>query len=174
MLFKKSVMTAAVFAVGGFAAISSANAAMDTSTSSDFDVGMTVEKLCTVSTAAAISLTPGSIDIAATATQTTFNVACSQGTPYSITMSPKSGTGNSGAGVLTGLGHTEEDQRKLAYTLSENAEGTIWNGAYKTTEVGAGFGVAAKSYTVFAKLTEDSRNAKPDTYSDTVTVSVGY
>ena len=173
MLFKKSVMTAAVFAVGSFA-VMTANAAMDASTSSDFNVGMTVQKLCTVSTAAAISLTPSAINVAATATQTTFNVACSQGTPYSITMSPTSGTDNSGAGVLTGAGHTDLDVRKLAYTLSENSEGIIWNGTYKTTELGAGFGVPATPYTVYAKLTEDSRNAKPDIYSDTVTVSVAY
>lgn len=167
MQFNKTLMTAALLTVGGFAAISSANAETAGST---FEVGMTVEKLCTVSTAAEIILDPSAINVAATAQQTTFNVACSQGTPYSITMSPTSGTANSGAGVLTG----ENTAETLAYTLSEASGGAVWDAAYKTGVLGAGFVADATPYTVFVNLTEDSRNAKPDTYTDTVAVSVGY
>ena len=170
MLFKKSVMTAAVFAVGSFA-VMSANAAAAGST---FEVGMTVEKLCTVTTAGSISLNPTATNIATTAKSTTFNVACSQGTPYSITMSPTSGTANSGAGVLTGAGHTEEDERKLAYILSETSGGAVWDSTYKTGVLGAGFVAEPTPYTVFVNLAADSRNAKPDTYTDNVAVSIGY
>jgi len=170
MQFNKTLMTAALLTVGGFAAVS-ANA--DTADSS-FDVGMTIEKLCTVTTAGNISLNPTATNVNATAKSTTFNVACSQGTPYSITMSPESGTANSGAGVLTGAGHTAEDERKLAYTLSDTAGGAVWDATYKTGVLGAGFEAAATPYTVFVNLTEDSRNAKPDTYTDTVAVSVDY
>lgn len=170
MQFNKTLMTAALLTVGGFAAVS-ANAAEANST---FEVGMTVEKLCTVSTAGNISLNPTATNVNATAKSTTFNVACSQGTPYSITMSPTSGTTDSGAGVLTGAGHTAEDERKLAYTLSDTAGGAVWDATYKTGMLGAGFEATATAYTVFVNLTADSRNAKPDTYTDTVAVSVAY
>lgn len=162
-------MTAAVFAVGSFA-VMSANAAAETA-GSTFEVGMTVEKLCTVTKAGNISLNPTAINIAATPKSTTFNVACSKGTPYSITMSPTSGTANSGAGVLTGAVNIEE---KLAYTLSETSGGAVWGSTYKTEVLGAGFVADPTAYTVFVNLTADSRDAKPDTYTDTVTVSVGY
>ncbi|MGE6473678.1 spore coat protein U domain-containing protein [Psychrobacter sp. NPDC078631] len=170
MQFNKTLMTAALLTVGGFAAVS-ANAETAGST---FEVGMTVQKLCTVTTAGNISLNPTATNVNATAKSTTFNVACSQGTPYSITMSPTSGTSDSGAGVLTGAGHTAEDERKLAYTLSDTAGGAVWDATYKTGMLGAGFEAAATPYTVFVNLTADSRNAKPDTYTDTVAVSVGY
>ena len=172
MLFKKSVMTAAVFAVGSFA-VMSANAAAETA-GSTFQVGMTVEKLCTVTKAGNISLNPTAINIAATPQSTTFNVACSKDTPYSITMSPTSGTANSGAGKLTGALHSAEDVRELAYTLSETSGGPVWGSTYKTAVLGAGFVDEPTAYTVFVNLTADSRNAKPDTYTDNVAVSIGY
>ncbi|ERL55109.1 putative signal peptide protein [Psychrobacter aquaticus CMS 56] len=167
MKFNKKLLAATLVTAGGFAAISSANAETAGST---FEVGMTVEKLCTVSTAGEISLNPTATNVNATAKSTTFNVACSQGTPYSITMSPTSGTANSGAGVLTG----ENTLETLAYTLSEASGGAVWDAEYKTGVVGAGFVVDPTPYTVFVNLTEDSRKAKPDTYTDTVAVSVGY
>lgn len=168
MTFNKKLLAAILITAGGFAAMSSANAETAGST---FEVGMTVEKLCTVSTAGNISLNPTATNVNATAKSTTFNVACSQGTPYSITMSPTSGTADSGAGELTGTVNTEE---KLAYTLSETPGGAVWDATYKTGVLGAGFVDEPTAYTVFVNLTADSRNAKPDTYTDTVAVSVGY
>ncbi len=169
MTFNKNLLSATLLTVAGLTAVSSANAA---TTSDTFNVNMTIEALCIVSTGADINLSPTTTNTAADPQKTTFSVACSKGTPYDVTMSTASGT--DGTGKLIGLGSTVDDVRELEYTLSETSGGAAWNATYKNAILGEGFEVAATPYDVFATLLVDSRNAKPDTYTDEVSVIVSY
>lgn len=173
MLFKKSVMTAAVFAVGSFAIMSSANAA-DTGS---FVVETTVEKSCMVTSGAKITLA-AKTDATTPIGNSTFNVACSLDTPYSIAMSP---TGSTGTGTGTLKSATPlTNAATLDYQLATDASGdTIWlaGTANNSTTGGKGTGTTAaenKAFTVYAKVTGDTNLVLPDVYSDTVNIVVNY
>jgi spore coat protein U-like protein len=174
MQFNKQLLAATLLTAGGFAAISSANAAEGPATD-EFNVTMTVAPSCSVVAGSEISL--GSIDAgtdAPAALGSTFKVACSMGTPYTISMLP-SGVSSAGLGVMKSA--TADDVNgntdTIAYKLTSDANGeVVW-----ANTIGAdGTGTETdEPYTVYAKVTEtDFATIKPDTYSESVTISVAY
>ncbi|WP_201532222.1 MULTISPECIES: spore coat protein U domain-containing protein [unclassified Psychrobacter] len=173
MLFKKSVMTAAVFAVGSFA-VMSANAA----DSGSFTVAMTVAKSCVVTAGDNIALT-AKTDATAPIGSSIVKVACSLDTPYSVSMTPTTGSTNTGEskGTLKG---TSGNLATLDYQLATDAAGaTPWaaGATGNATTGGTGTGTTEaknKSFTVYAKVTGDKNLVLPDVYSDTVTIGVNY
>lgn len=166
-------MTAAVFAVGSVAVISGANAA-DTGS---FAVQTTVEKSCVVAAGDDIALNAKS-DATTPIGNSTFNVACSLDTPYSIAMSP---TGSTGTGTGTLKSATPlTNAATLDYQLATDASGdTIWLAGTLGNEITGGTGTGTttaknKAFTVYAKVTGDTNLVLPDVYSDTVNISVNY
>lgn len=171
MTFNKTLLTATMLTLGGFAAMSSANAATNPATST-FNVTMKVESSCTVTTAPTISLS--TIDaggIAPAVGTSSFNVACSKDTPFTISMLP-SATDSDGVGSMKG---TLLNEDTIAYTLTTDADGnTPWTGLARKTGVGTGTATNIP-FDVYAKVTtDDFKTVKPDTYTETVTVSVAY
>ena len=182
MTFNKKLLTTAFLTVGGFAAMSSANASG--TESSDFTITTTIESVCTIeASGASISFT----DIAAGTTGTDISnkksagdisVQCSNDAPYVINLST---TGNStsttGEGLMTGtLGDT------IAYQLNSDAEGTTaWGNtgalgidADGNGIAGSGAGVSTPIlHSVYATIT-GSTDVKQDTYEDTITASIIY
>lgn len=170
MQFKRSLMTATLITIGGFTAMS-ANAATGPATDT-FDVKMTVASSCTVAAGPTINL--GAIDAGGTAPvvgTSAFNVACSKGTPFTISMLPN-GEDSAGIGSMKG---TDGNLDTIAYKLTTDLEGaTTWTGLDKKTGTGTGTGTNLP-FEVYAKVTtDDFETVKPDTYSETVTVSVAY
>ncbi len=174
MLMKKTLLAAAVAAVAGL----SLNASASTATGS-FTVTLVVNKTCTVTTTAASNITLGPVAAGGTTTiaNGTFAAFCSNPTPFTVGLAP-SNANTAGAGVLHGAigGNT----RHIAYQLYQNAGGTtIWGntatvGNAGNGESGTGAGVAtAQNFTVYANAT-GSTNVEPDTYSDTVTITVNF
>lgn len=172
MQFKKSLMTATLLTIGGFTAMSSANAANPTTSS--FGVSMEVESICTVNAA------PTSIVLAKTAagkateavtaiTELTLN--CSKGSIATIGLTPVSTTSTDGTGNLKG---GVSDEELVAYKLtSGSASGTAWGTA--TTVSTAAFADYATAITTPIYLTVTSNaDVTPGTYSDTVNISVTY
>lgn len=133
----------------------------------------TVRNACTVATS---NLTLGTVAATSTAIagSTSLSVTCPSGTAYYIGLAPSNGN-TAGAGVLAGTGGNTD---KPAYQLrsTSGSSGTVWGNTATTTSVGngvAGTGTgAAQNRTVY--VTMPNANYKPDTYSDTVTVSVNY
>jgi len=174
MTFNKKLLAATLFTVGGFAAISSANAADKTATNT-FDVSMTVDTKCNVTTGNNISL--ATIDASGEApavASATFNIACSKGTPYNISMLP-SGASSAGIGAMKSATASEVDGNTdtIAYQLTSDLAGdTIWT----DLQGGNGGGLAINNeHTVYAKVTtEDFKAVRPDIYTEEVTVSVAY
>lgn len=120
MLFKKSVMTAAVFAVGSLA-VMSANAAG--TESSSFNANVKVETVCTLN-AAPLVITLDDTAAAQTSTavkgSTNIILNCSKGTVATVGLTPRStglknGEGNLKGGVLAG--------ETIAYKLSSDEAG---------------------------------------------------
>ncbi|WP_210210413.1 Csu type fimbrial protein [Methylovirgula sp. 4M-Z18] len=151
-------------------------AASDPATAS-FTVTITILKQCTVTTPANIVLpSSGAIDaIGATISgTTTFNVTCSNGTGYTISFAGQddlAGTPSTHQMKGAATGNTDVVQ----YNLFDTTTGATNTTALSTTSVITGTGTgAAQSKTLQAKVINYTTPVTPDTYTDTVTMSVTY
>lgn len=175
MLFQKSLLTATLFTAASLTAIS-ANAATATGS---FKVNLTVEKSCVVgATVGTNDINFGTVSAATTALTKDANaaitVACSKTTPYKVALSP-TGSSTTGTGDLIGTG-TNTD--KIAYALYSNAGATtVWgnvDGTNTVNGIGAGFGGGTATFTHLVTAKVLTTDVQPDTYKDTVNVSVIY
>lgn len=141
----------------------------------DFTLPITATKgnFCTVDALANASL--GSVVAGSTPTpgSTTIRVVCPTGTPYNIGLLPSNGN-TSGAGVMDGTGSNPDT---VPYQLRRTSgTGPIWGNTATVTSTGNGVGGTGnggnQNYTVYASV--PGTNVRPDTYSDTVTVTVNY
>lgn len=131
----------------------------------------------TMSNACTVSVSASNIDFgsqSSTATDilghNTISVTCPPTTAYQVGLSPSNGN-TGGAGVMTGTGSNTD---KVPYQLhSGSTAGPIWGNTGTSTSVGNGVtGTGSGSLTAYAVA--PSANYKPDTYTDTVTVTVNY
>ena len=175
MKFNKSLVTAAILAVGSLAAVS-ANAASPATGS--FNVKLQVNAVCTVDAAIGTQdIDFGTVDAGvapnANVTSTTaLSVKCSTGSPYTIALSP-TGAATDGTGTMTNGTDT------IAYKLNSDAAGTIaWGnvttGAGANVVTGTGTGTtSAISHPVYATVT-GSTDVRTGAYIDLVNVAVTY
>lgn len=171
-MFKHAIAAAALMVVALSSAQVMAAEATDT-----FQVRITILKSCSVTAGAASDINLGSVLSTATDTSGTSNisVACSRNTPYYIGLTP-SNSNTTGAGVMaTSTSATHGDT--VPYQLhSVSATGPVWGNTATETAVGNGVGGtgsgAAQSIPVYAVA--PSANYTPDSYADTVTVTVHY
>lgn len=171
MQFKKSLMTATLLTIGGFAAMSSANAG---ETTSEFGVSMEVDSICTVDAPpAAVVLAKteaGKATTAVTAT-TALVLNCSKGSVATIGLTPVSTGSLDGTGTLLGGLETLEE---VAYKLtSGSAGGTAW-GTTDTISTAEFANYATAISTPIYLTVTDNADVTPGTYSDTVNISVAY
>lgn len=176
MMPKKTLLAAAVFALGGIA-MSAASANVTTGT---FNVSLTVNKTCAVNTSGASNITLAAVNAGDTTATLpgTFTVNCSNKTPFNVGLAP-SNNNTAGAGNLAGTGG---NLATIAYALYQDASGTTpWGNtatasAVGNGESGMGGGMAAAkavSFTTYANAT-GTTDVQPDTYTDTVTINVNF
>lgn len=171
-LFAKLAAIVAMGAMGTFAA--SANAATATAS---FQVLITIQKTCAVTAGTASNINLGTVAPSATPNNgnNTISVTCSKNTPYNVGLLPSSansGTAN-GTGNMISTTAPTTNTDKVPYTLYSNSGySTVWGNTIGTNTVtGTGTG-AAQSLTVYAQNT--NANFTPDSYADTVGVTVTY
>lgn len=165
----RKILTATMAATA-LAAAGSASAATVTTT---FGVTATVLKTCSV---AANPLgfgnyTPGAGPLAA---NTTVNVKCTKGTPFTVALNGGTTTGGTIAQRLMSNG-TDTLQYNL-YTTAAFAT-VFGDGTTGSTMPGTGTGIAtAVALTVFGNLPDSATNQNVSTgaYSDTINVTVTY
>lgn len=173
---KKILLAAAVFAAVGFGTSASANIATGT-----FNVSLTVNKTCSVTTTSSSNITFSSVNAgtAPTSANGTFSVNCSNTTPFNVGLAP-SNASTAGTGTMKGTG--SNSTTTVAYQLYQNTGlTTVWGNTATASSVGngvAGTGNGmnsskAISETVYAAVT-GSTDVAPDTYSDTVTINVNF
>ncbi|MEP6899773.1 MAG: spore coat protein U domain-containing protein [Rhodanobacter sp.] len=180
MMFKKTLIAAAMFTLGGFAATASAVTATGT-----FKVQMTILKSCAITTTAASTIQLGAVaGVASTATNTNssgvISVNCSKTTPYSVGLLPTAANGGdaNGNGNMISTTAPATNTDKVPYTLYQNAAlSTVWGNTAGTNTLTAANGLvvgtgAATNYTVYAQA--PSANFTPDSYADNVAVNVIY
>lgn len=171
MNIQKSLLTATLLTLGGFAAVTGANAAENPATG-EFQVSVEVQSVCNITTAGNITLDAVQAGLASdAATKTaTLTLNCSEGAVPVISLTPSSESID-GTGVMTG----GESGQKVKYKLtSGSAKGTAWgSGANALTLAAATKYATPIDTTIYATVT-DTADVKPDTYSDTINVSVAY
>jgi len=181
MTFNKNLLTAALLTVGGFAAMSSANAAEPNPATSSFDTTLEVQSICTISAAPIdVDLSNIQAGLATTAVTGTTNltVNCSKSDVATISLTPVSTTSPDGTGTLLGGVDTLEE---VAYKLtSGSASGSAWGSTTGTEGTGNTVSTAAATdyatditTAIYLTVTDDA-DVTPGTYNDTITVSVAY
>lgn len=182
MTFNKTLLTAALVTVGGFA-VMSANAAV----SSTFGITTTITSVCTVEAGAAAitftdiaagtALADGAISNKKSAGD--ILVKCSNGAPYIINLATAgNSTSTTGEGKMTGALLTAPDS--ITYQLySDPAGANVWGNTGVIGTVGNGVSGTGKGvstaipHSVYASII-GSTDVKKDTYTDTITASVIY
>ena len=170
MTFKKTLLTATMLTLGGFAAMT-ANAG---ETTSSFGVSMVVDSICTVNappTDVVFAKTAAGKATTAVTTTTALVLNCSKGSVATIGLTPKSTGSLDGTGTLLGgVGTLEEVAYKLT---SGSAGGTAWGTT--NTVATATFDDYATSIptTIYLTVTDDA-DVTPGAYSDTVDISIAY
>ncbi|MDR6454232.1 Csu type fimbrial protein [Variovorax paradoxus] len=140
-----------------------------------FVVSATIPKSCLVT---ADPLNFGSIDGlpgAANADQTSMvNVTCTTATAYKVALSPSNGS-TTGAGAMTPTGGVPGNTDTVPYRLYSNAARTApWGNVIDTNTVASTGNGLAQALTVYGRVLGSSLNVRPDSYRDTVTVTVTY
>lgn len=171
-LFAKVAVIASLAALGTFAV--SANAATATAS---FQVQITIQKTCAVTAGTASNISLGTVAPSSTPNNgnNTISVTCSKNTPYNIGLLPSaanSGTAN-GTGNMVSTTAPLVNTDKVPYTLySDSGYSSVWGNTIGTNTVAKTGTGAAQSWTVYAQNT--NANFTPDSYADTVGVTVTY
>ncbi|RIX80280.1 Csu type fimbrial protein [Acidovorax cavernicola] len=174
-MFKHAIAAAAVSTL----ALASISAQAETAGAS-FQVKMTILKSCSVTAGSASDINLGNAVLSSATNQTgsnTISVTCSKTTPYSIGLAPSTANGGTanGTGAMSSVANSATNTDKVPYSLySDSGYGTAWGNTAGTggnVVPGVGTGLAI-THTVYAKNV--NANFTPDSYADTVTVTVTY
>lgn len=131
-----------------------------------FTVSATVAASCTVT---ANNLAFGSYTLAQIDATSTVTVTCTNGTTYSIGLGPGSFTG----ATVSTRRMSGPSATGLSYFLySDTGRTAVWGNTAGSMVTGTGSG-AAQTLTVYGRIPADQA-AQIGTYSDTITVTVGF
>ncbi len=139
-------------------------------TQSTFGVDVTIQAQCLINSASTLSFGGSQGVLIANVDQTsTIVVQCTDTTTYDIGLNAGTGSGASVATrKLTGGGAT------INYRLySDSGRSTVWGNTVSTDTVSATGNGAAQTYTVYGRIPAQTTPA-PNTYSDTITITVTY
>lgn len=134
-----------------------------------FNVIAAVSKQCNISYANNVSFGAVAAMQSNLASNNTIGVACTNGTTYTIGLSP-SNNNTGGTGVLKGTG-TNTDQVPYQLRQASGTSGAVWGNTALNNRSSTGTGIA-QQYPVY--VTIPSTNYIPDDYADTVTITVTY
>lgn len=165
----KKTLRACLASCVAFAALAAtgAQAATDDDT---FTVSIEIQAVCTVDADSA-DIDLGTVDSNEEnmSGDGSITVKCSNTTPYTVGLAPGNNDDN-GAGAMNPAGASPDT---VPYQLrsTAGASGTVWGNVAANDVAGTGTG-ADQTIAVF--VTAPSANYAPDSYSDTVTVTVNY
>lgn len=135
-----------------------------------FIVTATVVKKCNISYANHVNV--GAVNanqLGATASSSLGGI-CSRNTPYTIGLLP-SNSNTAGNGIMKGNRSGNTDTVPYQLRAMAGATGNVWGNTAQNSVAGTGTGVTF-NHNVYVTL--PSVNYTPDSYSDTVTISVTY
>ena len=179
-MFKNAITAASLLIVAGF----SGHAMAATTSTSTFLAKITITSTCDVTTTAPTEMNFGTEVAGANnnvSAQSTITVKCSKGTPYDIGLTPATSQTGTSAGAGKGLMNAQNvspttgNTDQVPYELySDNAHSKAWGDQVNTNTVhstGQGLTVT-DTHTVYGVV--PSTDFTPDSYQDTVTVTLTY
>ncbi|HXY97169.1 MAG TPA: spore coat U domain-containing protein [Steroidobacteraceae bacterium] len=157
--------------------LASAGAAQAATATNTFTVTATVVKNCTVGATNIVfaNYTPGSG--VSPAANSTVSVSCTKSTAFTVALNKGTTTGGSIAQRLMTDGAAGDTLQYNLYTTA--AFTTVWGDGTgsSVTQPGTGTGMATPvTFTAFGQVPDNATNqaAPPNTYTDTITVTVTY
>ncbi len=171
---KKLIICLAATAIS----VSSAYAAPQNPATAQFNVTITILKQCTITAPATISLGQlGASDLITTTTAATqpFTVTCSPGTAYTVGFSSTNDV-STGSPTHQMKGSISGNAGVVQYNLFDVTSGATNPAALSATSSvisDAGTG-ASQTKMLKAQVTNYTAEVRPDTYTDTVTMTVTY
>jgi spore coat protein U-like protein len=143
--------------------------------SSRFLVTLTVNAACTITTPSTMTFPASGVITSALTASATFNVTCTNGTPYDIGMDAGQGSGaTTGAGGRKMSG-TTTPTNTVAYSLyQDSGHNTLWGNTVGTDTNHQTANGQAQSYTVYGVVPVPATQPAPDTYTDNVLASVTF
>ena len=162
----------------GVARVAGAEAAPQNPATAQFNVTITILKQCTVTAPATINLgSVGATDLVTTPTSSTqpFTVTCSLGTGYKVGFSSTNDL-STGSPTHQMRGAVNGNTSVVQYDLFDataNAANTAALSASTSVISDTGTG-ASQSKTLRAQVVNYTTAVTPDTYTDTVTMTVTY
>ena len=144
-------------------------AAYAATTTSTFQVQMTITAQCIINSAATLNFGSQGVLSSNVDQSSTLSVQCTNTTPYNIGLDAGTGTGATVAvRKMTSGGNT------INYSLYTDASRTtVWGNTVGTDTVAATGNGAAQNYTVYGRVPSQTTPA-PGAYADTITVTVTY
>lgn len=137
-------------------------------TTTTFNVSLTITSACTVS-ATAMAFGSSGIISASIDASSTVTVTCSNTTPYSVGLDA-----GIGAGATVTTRKMTSGGATVDYSLyQDNGRSTIWGNTVGTNTVGGTGNGSGQALTVYGRVPSQSTPA-PGAYSDTITATVTY
>ncbi len=151
----------------GFALVG--GAAYAATTTSTFQVQMTITAQCIINSAATLNFGSQGVLSSNVDQSSTLSVQCTNTTPYNVGLDAGTGSGATVAvRKMTSGGNT------INYSLYTDASRTtVWGNTIGTDTVAATGNGSAQSYTVYGRTPSQTTPA-PGAYADTITVTVTY
>lgn len=159
------------FILAAGVAAGSIEAATGATSTATLNVSMTIQSSCSIATQPSLAFaSSGALNTSIDAT-TTFNVQCTNSTPYTIGLDAGSGGGTTSVRKMKSGGASATT---LDYTLWRDANRTLnWGNTIGTdTLSGTGNGVA-QTLTIFGRVPAQTTPAA-GLYTDTVTITLNY
>ncbi|MBS0199521.1 MAG: spore coat protein U domain-containing protein [Proteobacteria bacterium] len=167
---KLSLLAVALLASAAVPAMAATNPV-----TTSFNVTLTVQKACTVTTPSALAFGTHDYTESTNIDNTTnISVKCTKNTSYNVGIDAGGGGGTVSTRTMKGTGANTDT---VAYALYRDSARTqnwgVTTGAGGDTYVGTGNN-NAQTIPVYGRVLPASLNVTPDNYSDTVNVTVTY
>lgn len=147
-----------------------ASAYAATSVTSTFQVKLTIVSQCLAATTSDLTFPNSGVLSSAVNGTTTLQVQCTNSTPYNVGLNQ----GANGSSVTTRQMKGSTTGASISYALyTDSAHTSNWGNTIGTDTVAATGSGAAQTYTVYGQVPAQTTPA-PDSYSDTITVTVTY
>lgn len=168
-------MRSTVICLTSLSTLAMAHPTLAASTTSQFNVTLTITKQCTVTAPGTIALGQyGALDLAAATASAsqTYTVNCSKSTPYTIGFS-STNDASSGSAVhqLRGTGQNGDVVQYSLFDATANSTVPLDATAHVVSDTGTGL---SQTKSLKAQVVNSTTAVTPDTYTDTVTMTVTY
>lgn len=168
-------MRSSVLVLTGLSALSAAPSALAASATGQFNVTLTITKQCTIVAPGSIALGSfGAADLVTTTASASqsYTVNCTKSTPYTIGFSSANdASGGGGVHQMRGTGQNADVVQYSLFDASSNGTVPLDAASHVVSDTGTG---TSQVKSLKAQVVNYTATVTPDTYTDTVTMTITY